>query len=159
MVNRDSGREQQAKSTCRRWTEACRISQSVRSMVAIVLLAGINGDGQAVLSRRERTRGVGCDRARRVVSAVEVEHNFAVSDRIGVKESAAGIGFRLARQIADHEAQSMLGVATERCERKFPAVEFEMDFTRTWRGSDIAEHVRNVDNFRSIRRSEERRVG
>src|SRR5579864_2064672 len=124
---------------------------SVRSMLAIVLLAGINGDGQAVFFRRERTRGVRCDRARRVVSTIEVEHNFAVRDRIGVKESAPGISFRLARQIADHEAQSMLGVAAERCEREFPAVEFKMDFTRTGRGRDVAEHVRNINNFRSIR--------
>jgi hypothetical protein len=84
MVNEDSGREQHAKSTCPTVTQGMPDLHLVRSVLAIVLLAGINGDGQAVLFRRERARGVRRDCAWGVIRSVKVEHHLAIDDRIGV---------------------------------------------------------------------------
>ena len=68
----------------------------VVAVFVIVFLARRDGDAQPVFLWRQRTRSICRDRARRIVSAVEVEHDRAIGHWAGLEESAAGISLSLA---------------------------------------------------------------
>ncbi len=57
------------------------------------LLAGEDLHWQPVLPKRDRTRRVGVERARRVVRLVEVQHGRPIVEQVGVQEARGFVGF------------------------------------------------------------------
>ena len=122
----------------------------VVAVFVVVLFACRNGYTQPVFLRGERTRGVGRDRAGRIVGAIEVEHDRAVGHRTSLQEPATGISISLAGGIAEDEEQATRGVAAQIGEPQLLAIEFENcgPGNRGW--GDIAQHVGNIDRLLAV---------
>src|SRR6266436_8329407 len=95
------------------------------SSLVVVLFSGWNWDIETVFLWRQGKSGVGRDRARRVVGAIEVQHHGSVGHGTGLQEAAAGVGVDFAGGIAEDEEQLSGGVATELCESQFLTVDLE----------------------------------
>jgi len=79
-------------------------------LVLVGLFAGWDLNTQAVPRRRQRARGVGVVRARRVVGLVEIKFHGAVFRRIGLNEARGRIGFLTAGQIAKNDKQPSVAI-------------------------------------------------
>ena len=64
--------------------------------VFIAKLASLDGERKMIFFRRQRARGIRCERARRVVSTIEIEDYFAIYYRIAVQKSATRISLSFA---------------------------------------------------------------
>src|SRR5262245_13015721 len=78
---------------------------SVRRSARELLLAGLDGDGELVLRRRQRAGGEGREGAGRVVGGVEVHHHLTVPGRIGVDEAAGAVGLLAAGLVGEDQEQ------------------------------------------------------
>src|SRR5664279_3876698 len=89
-------------------------------LIVIALLACGNWNRQAVLRRRQRTRGIRRVRARRVLRTIEVEYHFTRlrQTMIGqrrVEKTSRSVSFRLAGGVAkDKEEVFVLGTFHDR---------------------------------------------
>src|SRR5579862_8085496 len=118
----------------------------------LILFSSRNRDGQTILLWRQWTGRVGCDRARRVVGAVKIQHYGSVGHGIHIQKTAARIGIALGCQIIEHEEEAFGRITAERSQSKFLAIELEDRRADDWCGSDIPQHVGNVDCFLSVGR-------
>ena len=99
-----------------------------------------------VLRRRQRTRGVRREDARRVVGLVEVDHGLAVDRRRHVQEPSGAVGVRAVGPVAeDHE---VVRLALARARRRGGTVlpsRVEDDRAGRALGVDVPQHVRDGD--------------
>src|SRR4051794_41918244 len=71
----------------------------------VVLLPGFDRNRQAIVFRRKRAGGIGCHRAGRAVSTVEVEYDAVTGGRGSLQKATTGIGLMLAGQVIKYEKQ------------------------------------------------------
>src|SRR5437868_9603736 len=72
----------------------------------VVLLPGFDRNRQAIVFRRKRAGGIGCHRAGRAVSAVEVEYDAVTGGRGSLQKATTGIGLMLAGQVINMKNSS-----------------------------------------------------
>src|SRR5262249_36692071 len=97
----------------------------------ILLFTGVDPDPQSVLSRRQRTRCVPCERARRVVRLVEIKHCLAIRTRgWGVNKTPRPIGFSSARRIGKDDKKVRGAFLEDRIELVALAVDLKYKGSR-----------------------------
>src|SRR5437867_11005513 len=69
--------------------------------------------------------GVRRDRARRAISAVEVEHDSTIRRRLSIEKSSARIGLGLAGEITENEKQTRLGILAQICQPNLRIIDRE----------------------------------
>ena len=80
----------------------------------VEFLASRDRDRQAVLLRSQRAGGIRGDRARRVISAIEIQHHSSIAHRAGIEETSAGVGVAFCAGVAENEKQTLLRTSPER---------------------------------------------
>src|ERR1035441_5473102 len=94
--------------------------------MAVLLLAGFDLHGEAILLGRQRARRIGRERAWRIVGLVKVQNHLTVARQAGVEEAPGAIGFLAAGLVAEDEKQ-LLGIPLfqSRIEAHVPAMQAE----------------------------------
>src|SRR3989442_14317835 len=84
-------------------------------MTAFVIVLFTDGkcQRQPIFFWRQWACGVRRDRARRIISAVEVEHDSTIRRRLSIEKSSARIGFGLAHEITKNEKKTRLGILAQ----------------------------------------------
>src|SRR6516164_8195949 len=99
--------------------------------IVITLLASRNGNWQTVLRRRQRTRGIRCVSAGRVLRAIKIQYHVtrlrdSVVGERRVKKAAGTVGLGCTRGVAeDKEKLLVLGTLFNRFQTERPALERE----------------------------------
>ena len=74
-------------------------------LVVVALFAGLDGDGQVIPLRRERTGRVGTESTRRILRLVEVQRRLAVDRLVRIEESARDVGIARVGGIAEDDEE------------------------------------------------------
>src|SRR4029079_4495603 len=117
----------------------------------VVLFPRPDRHTQPVLFWRQRTGGIGSDRARGVVSTVEIEYHGAVSYWAGLQKAATGVSLGLAGGIAEDEKQAFGGIAAQVGQPPFLAVYFENRRARDRGRGNVAQHIGNLNCLFAVR--------
>src|SRR5207248_168854 len=112
--------------------------------LVIVLFADRNRQRQPIFFWRQWACGVRRDRARRIISAVKVEHDRAVCCRLSVEKASTRIGVGLASEITENEKQTRLGILAQICQPNLLTIELEHGRAGYGRWRDITKYVRNI---------------
>src|SRR5438067_5846359 len=119
--------------------------------LVIVLFADGNRQRQPIFFWRQWACGVRRDRARRIMSAVKVEHDRAVCCRLSVEKASTRIGVGLAGEITENEKQTRLGILAQICQPNLLTIELEHGRAGYGRWRDITKYVRNIHRSVTLR--------